>query len=150
MRATCALAVALAAWFTLPVLAGSAEPTIGTVKVVEGAAFVRRNGQALPAREGQALAEGDVLQTGADGRLGVILRDDTRLSLGADTEIRLDRFVFEPAQGNLALAVKMLRGIAAYVSGRIAKLSPDAVRIETPVAILGVRGTSLAMRVETE
>jgi hypothetical protein len=37
--------------------------------------------------------------------------------------------------------------MAAYVSGRIAKLSPDAVRLETPGAIVGVRGTTLALAV---
>jgi hypothetical protein len=41
-----------------------------------------------------------------------------------------------------------MRGVVAYVSGRIAKLAPDAVRIETPAAILGVRGTTLAIRID--
>ena len=44
--------------------------------------------------------------------------------------------------------MKVVRGVVAYVSGHIAKLSPDAVRIETPSAILGVRGTTLAMRID--
>jgi hypothetical protein len=35
----------------------------------------------------------------------------------------------------------------AYVSGRIAKLSPDSIRLETPAAVMGVRGTTLALRV---
>ncbi len=90
-----------------------------------------------------------MLRTGADGRLGVVLRDDTRVSLGPETEIRIDRFLFAPAQGQLALVLKMVRGVAAYVSGKIAKLSPDAVRVETPVAIVGVRGTRFAAKVET-
>ena len=74
------------------------------------------------------------------------LNDDTRLSLGPDSELKLDRFSYVPADGQLALAVKLIRGVAAYVSGRIAKLAPDAIRIETPTAILGVRGTTLAIR----
>jgi len=44
----------------------------------------------------------------------------------------------------------MARGVMAFVSGSIAKLSPDAVRIETPVAILGVRGTQFLAKVETQ
>lgn len=129
--------------------AGAAPaPSVGVVKVVQGAVVVTREGQPLPAREGLILAEGDVLQTGADGSIGVVLRDDTRLSLGPESEIRIDRFVFAPAQGNLALAIRIARGVMAYVSGRIAQLSPDAVRIETPVAIVGVRGTRFAAKVE--
>jgi hypothetical protein len=62
--------------------------------------------------------------------------------------VRLDKFVYAPAEGNLALAMRFARGIIAYVSGRIAKLSPDAVRLETPAAIVGIRGTRIAVRVE--
>jgi hypothetical protein len=126
-----------------------AAPSVGLVKVAEGTAVVLRGDQTLLARAGLALLEGDILRTGADGRLGVVLRDDTRVSLGPETEIRIDRFVFAPAKGQLALVLKMARGIAAYVSGKIAKLSPDAVRVETPVAIVGVRGTQFVTKVET-
>lgn len=126
-----------------------AAPSVGLVKVAEGTAQVQRGDQTLPARAGLALQEGDVLRTGADGRIGVVLRDDTRVSLGPQTEIRIDRFLFAPAQGQLALVLKMARGAAAYVSGKIAKLSPDAVRVETPVAIVGVRGTKFAAKLET-
>jgi hypothetical protein len=127
-----------------------AEPPVGVVKVVQGEAFVERAGQSIPARDGMGLAEGEVLRTGADGRLGVLLRDDTRLSLGPGGEIRIDRFAFAPAQGNLALVLRLVRGAATYVSGKIAKLAPEAVRIETPVGIVGVRGTQLAARIEPE
>ena len=134
------------------VLLGAAEgaaPSVGLVKLAEGTAVVQRGDQTLPAHPGLTLLEGDVLRTGADGRLSVVLRDDTRVSLGPETEIRIDRFLFAPAQGQLALVLKMVRGVAAYVSGKIAKLAPDAVRVETPVAIVGVRGTRFAAKVET-
>jgi hypothetical protein len=62
--------------------------------------------------------------------------------------VRLEKFLYAPADGSLALAIKFVKGVAAYVSGRIAKLAPDAIRLETPGAIVGVRGTSLAIRVE--
>ena len=132
-------------------LLGTAEgaaPSVGFVKVVEGTASVARGDQTLPARVGLALEEGDILRTGADGRLGVVMRDDTRISLGPDTEVRIDRFVFAPAKGQLALVLKMARGVAAYVSGKIAQLAPDAVRVETPVAIVGVRGTRFVAKVQ--
>jgi hypothetical protein len=122
--------------------------TAGRVKVASGAAFVVREGRAIPATESQVVLEGDVLRTGADGRLGVTLNDDTRVSLGPVSEVRLDRFSYAAADGGLGLVLKFVRGVAAYVSGRIAKLSPDAIRLETPVAIVGVRGTTLAIRVD--
>jgi hypothetical protein len=130
-------------------IAGASSP-IGLVKVTEGMATVQRGNETLPARLGFALEEGDVLRTGVDGRLGVVLRDDTRLSLGPESEIRIDHFVFNPAKSQLGLVVKMARGVMAFVSGNIAKLSHDAVRVETPVAIVGVRGTQFLVKVETQ
>jgi hypothetical protein len=119
----------------------------GRIKVVSGSAFIVRDSGLIPAQAGQVIFEADGLRTGGDGRIGVTLKDDTRLSLGPSSEVRLKRFVYAPADGAFALVVKIVRGMTAYVSGRIAKLAPDSIRLETPAAIVGVRGTSLAIRV---
>jgi len=132
-----------------PVLAQ--EPAAaGRIRVASGSAFIVRDGGSVPARQGQPVFQSDALQTGADGRIGVLLNDDTRLSIGPSSEVRLDRFAYAPASDNFAMVLQVVRGVAAYVSGRIAKLAPDAVRLETPAAIVGVRGTSLAIRVEPQ
>ena len=124
------------------------SPAAGRIKVVSGAVFVVRGGSQIPAQAGQVVYQADALRTGSDGHIGVTLKDDTRVSLGPASEVRLDRFNYAPAEGQLALALRVVRGVVAYVSGHIAKLAPDAVRIETPAAILGVRGTTLAIRVD--
>jgi hypothetical protein len=129
------------------VAAQSAPAAAGRVKVVSGAATITRGTNSAPAAVGQEIFEGDVLKTGPDGRLGVTLKDDTRLSLSPSSALRIDDFAFSPEAKQLSLGVKFLTGIAAYVSGRIAKLSPDAVRLETPAAIVGVRGTTLVIQV---
>jgi hypothetical protein len=114
---------------------------------VSGSAFIVRQNGLIPAQAGQEIFQADGLRTGADGRIGVTLKDDTRLSIGPGSELRLERFVYAPADGAFGLAVKMVRGATAYVSGRIAKLAPDSIRLETPAAIVGVRGTSLGIHV---
>ena len=86
------------------------------------------------------------MRTGASGRVGLTLRDDTRVAIGPRSEVRLDAFRYAPAEGRLALALQFVQGVAVYVSGKIAKLAPDAVRLETPAAIVGVRGTTVAVR----
>ena len=123
------------------------RPVAGRIKVSSGAAFIVRDGTQAPAQLGQVVYEGDALRTGADGKVGVTLTDDTRLSLGANSELKLDRFVFAPAESNFALVLKFIKGAATYASGRIAKLAPSATRLETPAAIIGVRGTTLAINV---
>lgn len=127
---------------------GQEAPGAGRVKVASGSVFIVRNQQEIPARVGQVVLEADGLRTGLDGRMGVTLNDDTRVSIGPSSEVRLDRFVYAPAESHFAVALNIVRGVAAYVSGRIAKLSPDSIRLETPAAIVGVRGTSLGIRVE--
>ena len=87
------------------------------------------------------------MKTGPDGRLGITLKDDTRVSLGAGSEMRVSRFAYAPAEGRLGLVLSVFGGAVAYGSGRIAKLSPDSIRLETPAAVMGVRGTTLALRV---
>ena len=120
----------------------------GRIKIASGSAFIVRDRTLIPAEAGQVVFEADGFRTGPDGRIGITLKDDTRVSLGPNSEVRLERFVYVPAQGGLALVLKFVRGVTAYVSGRIAKLAPDSIRLETPAAIVGVRGTTLAIRVE--
>jgi hypothetical protein len=138
--------------FVLATTAVSAqEPAaIGRIKIASGSVFIVRASGLLPAQAGQDVFEADGLRTGPDGRVGITLKDDTRVSLGPSSEVRLDRFVYAPGDGQLGFVLRMVRGVAAYVSGRIAKLSPDAIRLETPQAIVGVRGTTLAIRVTPE
>jgi hypothetical protein len=126
---------------------GQAPNAAGRIRIASGSAFIVRAGELVPAQAGQTLYEADSLRTGADGRLGVTLKDDTRVALGPASEVRLDRFAFAPAEGQFGFALRIVRGVVAYVSGRIAKLAPDSIRLETPAAIVGVRGTTLAVRV---
>src|SRR5512138_1633227 len=132
---------ALAALGTAPVFAQEPQAA-GRIKVTSGTVYVVRGGAQVPVQAGQIVYQADVIRTGADGRIGMTLKDDTRVSLGPGSEVHLERFSYAPAEGQLALALKVIRGAVAYVSGHIAKLAPDAVRIETPSAILGVRGTT--------
>jgi hypothetical protein len=130
-----------------PVAAQQASPA-GHIKTSSGAAYIVRNNATVAARPGEAVFETDSLKTGKDGSVGITLKDDTRLSLGPDSEVRLERYVYAPGQGGFAMVLRFARGVAAYVSGRMAKLAPDSIRLETPSAIVGVRGTTVAIHVD--
>jgi hypothetical protein len=151
MRACKPLAVA--ALFVLMLapaaFAQQASPA-GRIKVVIGSASIVRNNTTVPARAGDEVFASDALQTGADGSLGITLKDDTRLSLGPSSEVRLERYVYAPDSGALGMVVNFVRGVGAYISGRIAKMAPDSIRLETPAAIVGVRGTTLAIKVDEQ
>ena len=132
----------------LTLSARGADSIAGSVNTVQGSVVVRRGSESIPASQGMHLLANDILQTLGDGRLGVILQDGTRLGLGPNTELKIDQFVYEPAEGKFALLVRLTRGVLAYVSGRIARLAPDAVTVETPVGVLGLRGTHFAVSIE--
>ncbi len=126
----------------------SQEQPAGYVKVATGAVLIVRGGADVPANPGDAIYEKDGLRTGADGHLGVTLKDDTRVSLGPNSEIGLAEFQFSPAEGKLGLVMKLARGAAAFVSGRIVKLRSEGMRIETPATVVGVRGSHVVIRAD--
>ena len=105
------------------------EAFVGSVKTAQGGAVVRRGTESIPVREGMHLLLNDILQTAADGRLGAILQDGTRISLGPNTELKIDGFIYAPADGKFSLLLRLGRGMLAYSSGRIAQFSPESVTV---------------------
>jgi hypothetical protein len=124
------------------------SPGAGRIKAVVGTASIVRQGQATPAVVGLPVLEADVLRTASDGQLAVMLRDESRLSIGPNSELTLSAFSYAPSEGRLALALRLARGMLSYVSGRIAALMPEAVKLETPGSVIGVRGTHALVKVD--
>jgi hypothetical protein len=79
--------------------------------------------------------------------MGVILRDNSTLSLGPGSSLVIRDFLFSPAEGRFDLLVRVTRGTMAYLSGLIGKLAPESARFETPVASIGIRGTRFGVKV---
>jgi hypothetical protein len=129
--------------------AASAEApsAIATVQKANGVSTVVREGRPVPARIGLEIWENDTLRTGPDGSIGVVFNDETQLSLGPESNLVIDRFVFAPRKGKFSIVIRMLRGTAVYLSGLISKLAPQAARFETPSASIGMRGTKFAVKI---
>ncbi|MBP1698168.1 MAG: putative exported protein [Deltaproteobacteria bacterium] len=124
------------------------SPIIATVQKVSGMATVLRQGQTLSVKIDLEIYQNDTLRTGPDGSLGVIFRDDTLLSMGPNSVLVIDEFVFAPKQGKFSIVIRMLKGTAAYLSGLISKLAPESAHFKTPTASIGIRGTKFVARVE--
>ena len=123
-------------------------PVVATVQKVSGMATVVRQGQTVSAKIGLEIYQNDTLRTGPDGSLGVVFRDDTLLSMGPESVLVIDEFVFAPKQGKFSIVIRMLKGTAAYLSGLISKLAPESAHFKTPTASIGIRGTKFVARVE--
>lgn len=123
------------------------QDAIGQIKSVDSGASIRRNGGSTDAEAGGPVYEGDVIVTDLTGSIGITLKDGTVLSLGSDSEMELDRFIFEPQEKKLGFAAKFLSGTATYLSGRIAKLAPEQVNLSTRFSTIGIRGTRVLIKV---
>jgi hypothetical protein len=125
-----------------------AHADVGQIKVAMGQVFVDRKGQTLPGRVGLLLESDDVLRTGADGSVGITMRDNSLLSAGPNSILSLEHFEFDPTTSDGRFDARLRRGTLAVVSGRIAKKSPQAMTVRTPSTVLGVRGTEFVVSVD--
>ena len=119
-----------------------AQDYIGGLRKVTGSGTIIRNDQQIIAKDGARIKMGDKLITGSNGAMGVIFTDNTRISLGSNSEINIDHYVYNPNQGAFSFLTELIQGTASYISGTIGKLSPNSVKFKTPTAVVGVRGTS--------
>jgi hypothetical protein len=132
----------------LPIFCNATDAPVGSDNKLKGAASIIRQNQVIPAQIGEKIYKMDSLKTGRNGSVGVIFKDDTLLSIGPQSEIIISEFLFSPAEGKLSMITRLLKGTAVYLTGIIAKLSPESVRFETPVANIGIRGTKFAVKIE--
>jgi hypothetical protein len=132
----------------LPSLTQAEEWPVGSIRTLKGTALVERQNQKLAAKIGDKIFIGDTLKTDSEGSLGIIFKDNSLLSLGPNTILTVKEFLFSPAEGKLSLVARLLKGTMASLSGIIAKLSPESVRLETPVGNVGIRGTKFAVKIQ--
>jgi hypothetical protein len=123
------------------------QMAIAQIKKVTGQAVVVRVGERRPAKVGDMLFVKDIIETGLDGGIGITFTDNTVFSAGPSSQIALDEFQFDSNDFRGAMLADMRRGTLAIVSGDIARSSPGAMKVKTPTAILGVRGTTFAVQV---
>jgi len=120
---------------------------VGEVKVAKGAAHLERGTEKLPVRVGMPVQASDKIVTGADGTVGITFADNSLLSVGPDSVLAIDRYVFDSTTHAGQFDSTLSRGTLAVISGKMVKQSPEAMKIRTPASILGVRGTEFVVKV---
>lgn len=133
------------------VLAGGAvaeAADVGQVKTSSGAVHIERQGQRVPATVGQRVQPADVVVTGADGSVGITFLDGSLLSMGPGSTLAIDRFAFDSTTHQGVFETSLRKGTLAAVSGTITKQASGAMKMRTPAAIIGVRGTEFVVRTD--
>jgi len=141
MRWTIALAL-------LGITATAWAADVGEIKVVQGAAQIERGKERLPVKVGMAVQEADKVVTAAESTVGITFADNSLLSIGPNSVLAIDKYVFDSTTHAGQFDSTLSKGTLAVVSGKIVKQSPEAMRVRTPTAIMGVRGTEFIVRVD--
>jgi len=121
---------------------------VAQIKTVAGQAEILRSGARIAARVGDSLYEKDTIETGPDGSIGITFIDNTVMSSGPDSQIVLEDYKFNSSNFKGSMLADMNRGTVSMISGDIARSSPGAMKVKTPTAILGVRGTRFVIEVK--
>lgn len=117
-----------------------ADEPIGNVATLTGSATVTRNNAATPLQLQDDIFQGDILQTSANSALGVTFTDATTFNLTANATITVDSFVYEAGGKQNGALFDVARGTVAFVAAAVAHTGD--MRISTPSATLGIRGTT--------
>ena len=126
-----------------------AEPQAGFVKSVRGnVQLLSAAGTSRTAVAGDALAAVDRIVTGPDSSAAVVLRDDTTLVVGPSSRLDLKEFHFNSTTHEGGVLVSLLRGSMRMITGLIGKTNPDAIRVETQTATIGIRGTDFIVQAD--
>ncbi|MFN3955745.1 MAG: FecR domain-containing protein [Pararhodobacter sp.] len=117
--------------------------TIGTVERAQNAVFAELAGDRRALAPEASLFFDEVLRTGDAARLEAALIDDTRITLGENATLHIDDFVFTPGTTGGSLALRVVEGAFLFVGGQVEGPGGGDVSITTPLATLGIRGTTV-------
>ena len=130
-------------------LAASATAAdIGTVKTARGDVRLQRGGERLAVKVGTPVQASDVIVTGADGTAGITFTDASLVSVGPNSVFAIDKYRFDTTTHAGEFEGNLRQGRLAAVSGKMVKQSPESMKIRTPSAIMGVRGTEFVVQVD--
>jgi len=149
---TCVLALAAA---TLPVHAQGVTGQAGVAAAVRGdvtlvATTVSQPGHVVGTAlgSGDSIFLGDNIETGPDSGMQIMLLDETIFTIGPSAGMVIDEFVYDPSTSTGQVTASVVKGAFRFVSGRVAKETPQNMSVRTPVGTIGIRGTSAAGRID--
>jgi hypothetical protein len=140
------LIIAVMCLLSLPVMAGDA----GVVKTMRGEVRIERVGSLVEVGVGDVVQEGDRVRVRGNGSVGISLRDETLISLGPNSTLVIDTYRYDPTTRVGQVEASILKGTLRFVTGLIGRLNPESVRVVTPTATVGIRGTDFIVEVPGE
>jgi predicted nucleic acid-binding Zn-ribbon protein len=123
---------------------------IGKITTADGAVTVQRVNTTIQLNEGDFIYLNDVIESNASS-VGIAFADETTMSVDPNSKMVIDDFVYDPEEPTTgSMSANVIEGNFSFVSGQIAKVGNDAMTVTTPVLTIGVRGTQVAGKANTE
>lgn len=118
---------------------------IGVVAASKGSVKIDSKTQAgRIAQTGEPVFIGDTVSTDSEGSLQILLLDETVFTIGPNSAIVIDKFIYDPASQTGQVNAKVVKGVFRFVTGKIARKKPSDMRVDLPSGSIGVRGTIVA------
>jgi len=114
---------------------------VGEIKVLNGDVVIDRVGKTVKAACNTPIEEKDVITTKARANIQVVFSDGTSISIGQNTNFKVQEYLYDEKSNKANLKVGITEGTFKAVTGRIGKISPDKFKLETKTATMGIRGT---------
>ena len=132
----------------LSLSAGNVAADIGTITTHEGSGeVIRKDGGRLAAFLSLDIHSYDDIRTG-NGRIEITFNDETTVKLSANSKIVIDDFVFDPNPKKSKMAFRVAAGTARFATGKLGLVAKNKIKIRTPTATIGVRGTDFTTTVD--
>jgi hypothetical protein len=117
--------------FVASPLGAAAAESVGTVTKVQGST--------TPAANGTPVHMNDRLRTGANARLEVTFNDNSKLTLGENANVVIDRYVYNPNKSSAQVVLSASKGAIRFAGGKIEQMNQKNIVVNTPSAALAVR-----------
>ena len=126
---------------------GAAHPRIGAAAAVRGEVYwLTSDGRKVPIDTSKPVFLNERVVTGANGHMQVMLLDETVFTLGPNSDMVLDDFVYDPNTTMGKFAANLAKGTFRYVTGKMQSVYPEARKIKLPVGTIGIRGTDVEVQ----
>lgn len=139
--------IAATAIMGLATLASAQPQQAGVSAAVRGQVALARVSENVVGRQvqsGDPIFLGDAITSGKSSGLQIMLLDETVFTIGPNSEIAIDEFVYDPETDTGKISASVAKGAFRFITGKIARKRPEDMTVRLPTATIGIRGTIVA------
>lgn len=114
---------------------------VALVKKAKGESHIVRENKEITILVGTKLQEKDIIVTESNSLVGLIFKDNTRISVGPNSKFEIEKFLFEPSEHKEKFVTNLSKGSIECITGLISKVNPSAFKVKVKTATMGIRGT---------